>query len=116
MKNNEVKLNWLKKWALKIAFGLVEFLIGSIKQKTARILLQAAFTPTKDIIDVVTDRVPDNKLQLKELFEQKGGIYVGELLDGVKELIQDAEKIDPQVKALIIDAIGALSQEVKEHL
>lgn len=116
MKNSEIKLGWLKKWALKIAFSIVDMLIGTVKNKTAKVLLSTSIKPTKDIIDVVTDNVPDNGMQLKDLFESKGGEYVGDLLDGVKELIQEADKLDPQVKALIVSGLESLSNEVKDNL
>ena len=115
MKNSELALGKIRKWALNIAFGIVRSVVDKVKNKTAKALIEMSIEPLEDIINLVTDKEPNNGQQLLDLFKEKGDEYAINALKAVKELVEIASKMNPILKSLLIDGLDAILSEIEEE-
>lgn len=115
MKNSELALGKIRKWALNIAFGIVRSVVNKVKNKTAKALIEMSIEPLEDIINLVTDKEPNNGQQLLDLFKDKGDDYAIKALKAVKELVLIASKMNPILKSLLLDGLDAILSEIEEE-
>ena len=115
MKNSELALGKIRKWALNIAFGIVRSVVNKVKNKTAKALIEMSIEPLEDIINLVTDKEPNNGQQLLDLFKEKGDDYAINALKAVRELVEIASKMNPILKSLLIDGLDAILSEIEEE-
>jgi len=115
MKNSELALGKIRKWALNIAFGIVRSVVNKVKNKTAKALIEMSIEPLEDIINLVTDKEPDNGQQLLDLFKDKGDDYAIKALKAVRELVLIASKMNPILKSLLLDGLDAILSEIEEE-
>ena len=115
MKNSELALGKIRKWALNIAFGIVRGVVDKVKNKTAKALIEMSIEPLEDIINLVTDKEPDNGQQLLDLFKDKGDDYAINALKAVRELVLIASKMNPILKSLLLDGLDAILSEIEEE-
>lgn len=109
----KVKLGFLRTLAINIAFNVLEEVADIIEDDLWRKWSKSHIDPLKQLIEVLTDKNPDNKKQLSELFQKYGKDYAAEQLEFIKGLVSRYVK-DAATKALIVATIESLIKELNE--
>jgi predicted transcriptional regulator len=112
MSNEKLKLGPLRRFALSIGFGILRSIVALIKDVLIRKFVMAQIAPLQDVVDVLTDRDPENIDQLEQVFETHKKTYSNESLDFVAGLI-DRHIQDEAQKQAILGSIQALKQEIE---
>lgn len=113
MAKKKIKLGFLRSLAINLAFGILDEVADVIEDDLWRKWAKSHIDPLRQLIDVLTDKNPENNKQLKELFQLYGKDYAGEQLEFVKGLVERYVK-EEKTKSLIVMTIESLIKELNE--
>jgi len=112
--SKKIKLGWLRKLAIGIAFSVLDQVADVIEDDLWRKWSKSHIEPLKQLVDVLTDKDPENKTQLEDLFKKYGKHYAIEQLTFVKGLVDRYVK-DTGTKAIIVATVESLIKELEEQ-
>lgn len=113
----------MKKWKK----GLIRFIkkrlqkhiVDVIPDSEARLYVQNLWNRLKSVIDILTDKDPNNKAQFKAWFKSEQGKIINEQLHGVSLLVEkkikDPEKVQEWL-SVIEELVSDLTEDEEEEI
>lgn len=108
----KVKLGFIRSLAINITFSVLAEVVDIIEDDLWRKWAKSHIEPLRELIDILTDKNPDNKKQLEDLFKQHGKEYIIDQLSFAVGIIDRYVKNESS-KALIIATLDSLIKEVQ---
>ena len=103
-----------KKTIINVALKVLDkFVVSKLTYEPARAYIQTLYDDIKQVVDLLTDKNPNDKEQLAEFWEENRAELVGDTLGAAVKIIAKEVK-DPDVAAALIEMLNAIDLEQNE--
>lgn len=107
----KIKFGWLAAWLVPMSMGMVKTAVEQIQDATARSFAILAVEELEDVVKLLTDGDPDNKLQIWEHYERTWKEKVKKIVPELVKVIE-LKMVDSMAKKLILEGFGKILENI----